>query len=376
MSRVSNQFDISVPKFGYNFVDGAHFEILEDTDSKYEVAFIDKSTSTEKYRSQISGMSWSKPSTKYWVDWQIKLIDHFGNVLSSIDLDLTDKRVYIALESKALGDTLAWFPYVEEFRKKHNCKVICSTFWNSLLSDTYPMVEFVSPGIPVQELYALYRIGWFYDGDSVNLDENPTDFKMWPLQKTASDILGLDYTEIKPILTYPKKERLKKIGLGINSTTQAKYWNNPTGWQDVVDWLISNGYEPIILSSEEDNYMGNKYPTGATRFPAGSIQKVIDELAECAAFIGISSGLTWLAWATETPTIQISGFTEPFNEPDKGIIKISAPAGTCSGCANRLRLDAGDWNWCPDHKGTARQFECSKLITSSQVINKLEELLM
>ena len=33
------------------------------------------------------------------------------------------KVVYIIFQSKGLGDTLAWFPYVEEFRKKYNCKV-------------------------------------------------------------------------------------------------------------------------------------------------------------------------------------------------------------------------------------------------------------
>ena len=121
--------------------------------------------------------------------------------------------------------------------------------------------------------------------------------------------------------------------------------------------------------------MGNWYPTGATKFPDSPIESVIDQLAECQAFIGISSGLTWLAWATDTPTIQISGFTEPFNEPDDGIIKISAPDEACSGCANRLRLDAGDWNWCPDLKGTDRQFECSRLINSIDVILALEKLL-
>ena len=29
------------------------------------------------------------------------------------------KVVYIIFQSKGLGDTLAWFPYVEEFRKKY-----------------------------------------------------------------------------------------------------------------------------------------------------------------------------------------------------------------------------------------------------------------
>ena len=33
----------------------------------------------------------------------------------------------ICFDSKAIGDTLAWFPYVEEFRKKHECEVVVST---------------------------------------------------------------------------------------------------------------------------------------------------------------------------------------------------------------------------------------------------------
>ena len=33
-----------------------------------------------------------------------------------------NKKVYIHFASNAIGDTLAWFPYAEEFGKKHKCK--------------------------------------------------------------------------------------------------------------------------------------------------------------------------------------------------------------------------------------------------------------
>lgn len=360
-----------------NFVNGPYAELRTKSIAQYNVEFSDSKTRTVHYSVKLQNGYWGKASTKYYVDWKIKVIDSLGKEVSSADFDLTDKRVYIALDSSSLGDNIAWFPYVEEFRKKHNCEMICSTFWNSLFEKNYPNIKFVIPGTPVNDLYAMYKVGWFYNSDNtIDLFSNPSDFKLGPLQKTSSDILDLDFKEIKPIVSYPKKKRLKKVGLGINSTAQAKYWNNPTGWQEVTDWLIANGYEPVILSREEDGYMGNPYPVGASKLPAGPIDKAIAELAECQAFIGISSGLTWLAWVTDTPTIQISGFTEPFNEPNEGIVKISAPAGACSGCANRLRLDAGDWNWCPDQKGTPRQFECSKLITAEQVINELKKILV
>ena len=47
----------------------------------------------------------------------------------------------------------------------------------------------------------------------------------------------------------------------------------------------------------------------------------------------------------------------------------------CKGCYNSKRLDAGDWEWCPEHKGTSRQFECTKSILPSTVINSINQQL-
>jgi hypothetical protein len=49
-------------------------------------------------------------------------------------------------------------------------------------------------------------------------------------------------------------------------------------------------------------------------------------------------------------------------------IRIIPPGAACTGCFNRYRLDAGDWNWCPDQKNTPRMFECTRRITGRQVI--------
>ena len=100
----------------------------------------------------------------------------------------------------------------------------------------------------------------------------------------------------------------------------------------------------------------------------------MDEMAKSKAFIGIGSGLSWLSWALGTKTVLISGFSDDWAEMND-CVRIGSPKGKCSGCFNRLKLDAGDWNWCPDHKGTNRQFECTKEITSEMVINELEKFL-
>jgi hypothetical protein len=40
-----------------------------------------------------------------------------------------------------------------------------------------------------------------------------------------------------------------------------------------------------------------------------------------------------------------------------------------------FKFDKGDWNWCPEHKGTPRQFECHKSITPEMVINQIKPLI-
>ena len=47
----------------------------------------------------------------------------------------------------------------------------------------------------------------------------------------------------------------------------------------------------------------------------------------------------------------------------------------CHGCFNSERLDAGDWNWCPLHRNTNREFECTKKITSDMVINEINKII-
>ena len=44
------------------------------------------------------------------------------------------------------------------------------------------------------------------------------------------------------------------------------------------------------------------------------LKEVIDDLVTCEFFIGLGSGLSWLAWACELPIVLISGFSDKINE--------------------------------------------------------------
>jgi autotransporter strand-loop-strand O-heptosyltransferase len=343
-----------------HFVDQPFLEITGEGDADYRVQFIDEE-GVIAYDTVIKTNSWVKLNRRYYTKWTTKVWEN-GTLIYENVLDLTGKRVLISLESKSLGDTIAWAPYALEFQKKHNCKVILSSFWNNILD--YPEIELVEPGSNVENLYAIYRMGWFFDKD-----REPHVPLLVPMQKAVTGILGLEFTEVKPKLISSIVEKNdKQICIGFHSTTQAKYWNNPTGWQELVDWLISKGYTVKLLSKEGMEYMGNKVPQGVIQHPDGDIKLVMDELKKSKAFIGIGSGLSWLSWSLDVPTVIISGFSYDWAEM-KDCIRISAPEGKCAGCFNRTRLDASNWNWCPDN----RDYECTKTITSEMVIDELKK---
>ncbi|MEG0825643.1 MAG: hypothetical protein RSG86_07835, partial [Oscillospiraceae bacterium] len=101
-------------------------------------------------------------------------------------------------------------------------------------------------------------------------------------------------------------------------------------------------------------------------------------LRHASFFIGLPSGLSWLAWAARIPVVLISGFSLP-NSEFYTPWRVFNPHG-CYGCWDdtSLNFDHHDFLWCPRHKNTDRQFECTRLITGAQVngvINKLHRSL-
>ena len=346
-------------KFILHFVDNPFLEIKGISDSDYRVEFYDRWDLV--YSNTIKSNNWVKLNRQYFTNWVVKVYEKDEMIYTDF-LHLHSKRVYIAFESKSLGDTLAWMPYVEEFRKKHQCTVICSTFWNHLFE--YPEIEFIEPGNMVPNLYALYRIGYFD-----NLDKNPYKPTLIPLQKSATAILGLDFVEMAPSIAY--KPEVPKIGkyvtIATNSTSGFKFWGKPQ-WQETINWLVSEGYEVYNVSKELNPF------DNCTQITTPSLESKMDWIAGSEFMICLSSGLGWLANAMGKHTFMIANFTEEWNEFTNNCTRI-VKKDVCHGCWNNpnFTFDPGDWMYCPTHKGTSRQFECQLSITSNMVIEKIKE---
>jgi autotransporter strand-loop-strand O-heptosyltransferase len=348
-----------------SYLEGPKVEIIGDELKEYKIEFLDENNNVV-YDDVITNNMWTLCSRKYYTKWKIKV-----NGVIIDEFDLTNRRVLIGLESKSIGDTIAWTPYAVEFAKKHNCKVILSTFHNEWFKglDAYKDIEFIEPGQST-ECYAIYKIGWFRgeSGKWDKLDMYPNYPQTQPLQKTASDILGLEFKELNHGINFkpkPKSTKTDYIVIAPESTTGCKEWPYDS-WVALSKMLRELGYTVVTLTIKPYNIKGNLNIHGKT------LNESMDILYNAKFLIGLSSGLSWINWALGKQTVMISGFSSKDHEFQSNNIRIQNEhaCNSCWGNTN-FTFDPGDWDWCPIWKGTDKQHICEKSISSLNVFNLL-----
>ena len=324
-----------------------------------------------EYATDLYPGTFASPSKRYFVDWRVRIFQD-GNLIDEIILDLKDQYVHVTVDTRALGDTLAWVPQVEIFRKITGAKVVLTTFNNSLFRDSYPDIIWNDPGAGLPRIYASYTLGYYMGEDRFSYTQ--VDPRTTPLGKVPCDILGIPYTEIRPKIRETIGEnRLKGekyVCIASASTAGAKYWHNEPGWQKVIDTLNGMGYKVAIIQKEPNQWENVVDLTGSI-----PIEHTIEVLRGAEFFVGLSSGLSWLAWAVEIPVVMISGFSDEFAEFQLDLYRVMNKS-VCNSCWNDPTqiFDKGDWWWCPRNKNTERHFECTKTITPEMVMEKIHQL--
>lgn len=326
---------------------------------------------------------WVVSAKKYYVPFRVVVWER-GVAEPVLDhaMNLKGQPVRLSFPVGTLGDLVGWFPYSERFLRKHDCKLHITMGREiiDLVEGQYPGMTMSTP----QELahympdpYASYRIGLFFGG---NVDYQPYDFRIVGLHRTAGHILGVDPAELRPRLKLdaPREIREPYVCIATKSTCLAKMWQNGFGWEQVITHLKRCGYRVLCIDRDRTvghGFVWNHFPDGAEDFTGNlPLQKRVDLLRHADFFVGLSSGLSWLAWATGIPVILISGFTLPLCEFETPY-RVHNTHG-CHGCWDdtALHFDHHDYYWCPRHKGTERQFECTRLITGKQVVGHIERL--
>ncbi len=300
--------------------------------------------------------------------------------------DATGQDVLIQFPIGTLGDTLAWMPYAARFAEKHGARLTCalSKLILPLFESAYPHIRFVTHEDVVEQklaerFYATYSLGLFFDDAAC--DWQPTDFRFVGLHKTAACILGVNPAEEPAKIQFPDEGRPLEepyVCIAVQASSQCKYWNNPTGWAEVITWLKTQGYRVVCIDQKPVHGTGivwNHIPHGAEDQTGNRpLAERSRWLKHADFFIGGSSGLAWLAWSTGTPVVMISGFTHPTNEFETPYRVMNWHV--CNSCWNdpKERFDHHDFLWCPRHANTSRQFECTRLITSEHVIGKIKSI--
>jgi autotransporter strand-loop-strand O-heptosyltransferase len=293
------------------------------------------------------------------------------------------KTVYIHLLSNSIGDTIASTPYVSEYQKIHNVNVIFNINdpFIFLLNEVYKNIEFIGRNDIVE-----------YD-EKISIDYvfNKS------IQSGYAEQLGFENPPyIRPVVSIPELLRPiknKYIALGVHSTCQVKYWNHPNGlksqgdatnWNELSSILRKRGYTPVTV--EKDEMYGvppffNGIPSKSNKQVGKTILEAANIINHSEFYIGLSSGMSWIAHALGKKVVMISNFTEDWNEFDLSLddyIRITDKS-VCHGCWNKINVDfefnKDDWYWCPLHKDTERQFECHKSISVSDVMEKIEHWL-
>ncbi len=348
---------------------------------EYRVAFSDMDTGVYLYNNVIQPGGIVTSVKKFYVRFKLEIFRKDGvEPIFVHEFNPEGKEVMIQLPVTTLGDPLGWFPYAEKFRQKHKCRVIAvlNDPIIPLFQKTYPDIKLITKSETLKyRPYATYFLGLFFRGNTSN---QPSDFRYVGLHRTAGYILGVDPSETPPKfdLSAPRQIKEPYVCIGVQSSNQAKYWNNPNGWHDVVAMLKSVGYRVICIDRDEVYGWGINYnhmPAGAEDFTgAKPLQERVDILKDCDFFVGLSSGLAWLAWGAGVPVVMISGLTHPLNEFNTPYRVINYH--TCNSCWNDMRVDFDhyDFLWCPRHKGTDRHYECTKMISPYQVMEMIRTI--
>jgi autotransporter strand-loop-strand O-heptosyltransferase len=278
-------------------------------------------------------------------------------------------KTLINFVTHSLGDNIAFSIYGDAYQKKYGGQVYVKTKWYFLFYSDNPNVFFVD--IDHKDTYDVVKDIYFI-------------FREGPIQKIICDALGLDYEELMPLINinnkYSFEKKRKYVCISVHSTCQMKYWNNAVGWRKAVRYLKKIGYDVYVIDRDEIYGIKEKW----NEIPYDAINETgnhpidyrIQQIKNCSFFIGLSSGLSWLAWALNKKVIMISGCTSEDNEFKKNCYRV-INNNVCNSCLNDSSIDnlkgiGSHWIYCPRNK----DFECTKTISFEMVKEKIDQCVL
>ncbi len=293
-------------------------------------------------------------------------------------------KILLGKHNHQLGDTIGWMGQVEKYQRAFQEEVHVFCNFSNLFGASNLHIHSVEDPLWHDSFDKKFIIDFY-----PNTRERPSSLtnkihhiKESGLIQTASEILGFDKVEeIKPTISFkPKSIKTKKpiVTLASLSTMQQKMWNYKNGWNEVISYLKKNRID--VVSIDRYARFGAGYPLrdipAFNPIPSRSIDRTGGGLRIAASYIkksifhmGLSSGLSWLAWALDKSVVSVVGhnnqrydFSSPYRIQNTSV---------CHACWDNHDMNAEDWYWCPENKN----FECTTQITPEMVIEKINIIL-
>lgn len=385
---ISNPYFVKVPEeptqigprgIKYDFCDGARVLLPK---GHWYVQLEDADADNILFGANTDG-NWVLSSKKYYIRHRIRVWDRdTDEIVLDHTLNLEGKEVLVKFPVGTMGDIIAWLPAVDKFQRRHKChlELTIQKRMGEIFKEQYPNIRFTYlPGTAQTKYpYASYLVGLFFGGDT---NYQPVDFRLIGLHEQAAYILGVNDEKIDPPLVKlgnPRTIHHPYVCIAAKGSSQNKYWNNGYGWEQVICFLNDLGYRVLCIDKERTEgkgYIWNRMPAGCEDHTgAFPLQQRISLLEHCEFFVGLGSGLSWLAWCCHVPVVLISGFSMPWCEFYTPYRVFNPQA--CNGCWNDTHVTfKHEYMWCPRQQGTDRMFECTRLITGRMVISKIEKLM-
>ena len=354
-------------------VDGLRFDFnfglrLEVPEGNFHVQIGDAVTEQIFFDRDISDVQLISVE-KFLINWHIEVFREGVKVFEH-KFNVKNRPVLIAFKKRpALGDAVAAIPSVAEFERQTGCKltVFLPEFLREFAANLCPELEQVD-SVRIEN-YATFYLGWIIG----TLPILPVDSRMVPIERVSETHLGMKLYPPKPTFkpTAPPVTDEPYVCIAVQASAPEKGWLYPNGWDIVVDYLKSLGYRVFCIdkhATETSSKFTIRKPEAAEDFTG-------DMLYHAEFFIGLGSGLAWVANAVNCPVVMICGFSHDWCEFDTPYRV--ANRLVCNGCFNDLRtLDFLYKSRCTYHDGTSREFECQKKISPRQVLNAIERLIV
>ena len=291
-------------------------------------------------------------------------------------------KTKIFFKAGGLGDSIGWMGQVERYQKATGDQVDVFCKFNDIFGakniNIYPKNSPLIDDTYDQSFVIDYH-GWERPSHFTN---EVKDIKKGGLIQMASEILGFEEIhEVKPILKLKFKNiKLKRptVSMASLSTMQQRLWTLKGGWNKVISYLKQRRIDVVSLDhytqfgagiSSGDIPAYTPIPSASKNKTGFPLRTVASYINKSLFFMGLSGGLSWLAWALNQPVVMVVGpiseryhFKNPYIVQNKNV---------CHACWDNHDMKADDWYWCPENK----DFECTRLITPEMVIEKINLIL-